>query len=92
MDGRGSGPASCTRTKDYDYARCRNYLRKRDITARIARKGIESRDCLGRYRWIVDRSHAWFAGSGSCASVLSEDSTFTRLYFRWPLPSSANTL
>lgn len=27
----------------------------------IARKGIESKDRLGRYRWVVERTHAWLA-------------------------------
>ncbi len=50
--------------KGYDGRRCRSDLRRRGITARIARKGIESKDRLGRYRWVVERTHAWFAGFG----------------------------
>ncbi|KVK73447.1 transposase [Burkholderia cepacia] len=50
--------------KGYDCRRCRNDLRRCGITARIARKGIESKDRLGRYRWVVERTHAWFAGFG----------------------------
>lgn len=50
--------------KAYDARRCRHYLRRRGITARIARIGIESRERLGRHRWIVERTHAWFAGFG----------------------------
>ena len=34
-------------------------LRRRGITPRIARKGIESRTRLGRYRWVVERTFAW---------------------------------
>jgi transposase len=34
-------------------------LRARGITPRIARKGIESRERLGRYRWVVERDIAW---------------------------------
>jgi IS5 family transposase len=37
---------------------------KRGITARIARKWIESRDRLGHHRWVGERTHAWFAGFG----------------------------
>jgi len=37
-------PGKLHADKGYDYARCRRYLRKRGITARIARKGIESKD------------------------------------------------
>ena len=37
--------------KGYDYARCRRFLRKRGIQARIARRGVESSERLGRHRW-----------------------------------------
>ncbi|WP_371861262.1 IS5 family transposase [Pseudoduganella lutea] len=47
-----------------EYTRCRRYLRKRGITARIARKGIESKDRLGRHRRAVGRTHSRFAGFG----------------------------
>lgn len=57
-------PGKLHADKGYDYARCRRYLRKRGITARIARKGIESKDRLGRNRWVVERTHSWFAGFG----------------------------
>lgn len=36
--------------KGYDYPRCRKALRKRGITPRIARRGIESSERLGRHR------------------------------------------
>ena len=48
--------------KGYDYAKCRRYLRSRGIQARIARRGIESKERLGKHRWVVERTHAWFAG------------------------------
>jgi hypothetical protein len=35
--------------KGYDFPRCRKALRKRGITPRIARRGIESSERLGRY-------------------------------------------
>jgi transposase len=34
-------------------------VRKRGITPRIARRGIESSEKLGRYRWIVERTLSW---------------------------------
>jgi hypothetical protein len=34
-------------------------LRARGIVPRIARKGIESRERLGRYRWVAERELAW---------------------------------
>jgi IS5 family transposase len=45
--------------KAYDFPRCRQALRKRDITPRIARGGIESSEKLGRYRWVVERTLSW---------------------------------
>jgi len=48
--------------KGYDYSRCRRALRQRGIIPRIARRGIESRERLGRYRWVVERSLAWLLG------------------------------
>jgi hypothetical protein len=34
-------------------------LRRRGIIPRIARRGIESRERLGRHRWKVKRTLAW---------------------------------
>ena len=45
--------------KGYDYPRCRQALRKRSITPRIARRGIDSSERLGRYRWVVERTLSW---------------------------------
>ena len=48
--------------KGYDYPRCRRALRRRGITPRIARRGIESSQRLGRHRYVVERSLAWLVG------------------------------
>jgi transposase len=45
--------------KGYDFPRCREALRKRGITPRIARRGIDSSERLGRHRWVVERTLAW---------------------------------
>ena len=45
--------------KGYDFPRCRKALRKRGIKARIARRGIDSSERLGRYRWVVERALSW---------------------------------
>ena len=45
--------------KGYDFPRCRKALRKRGITPRIARRGIDSSERLGRHRWVVERTLAW---------------------------------
>ncbi len=45
--------------KAYDHRRCRDACRRRNIAPRIARRGIESAEKLGRYRWVIERSFAW---------------------------------
>jgi transposase len=45
--------------KGYDYPICRQALRRRNITARIARKGIESSTRLGRHRYVIERCFEW---------------------------------
>ena len=45
--------------KGYDYARCRAALRARGILPRIARRGQDSSQRLGRHRWVVERTLAW---------------------------------
>ncbi|WP_366139897.1 transposase [uncultured Kocuria sp.] len=42
--------------KGYDYPRCRRYLYRRGIRARIARRGIEAKTHLGRQRGVVERT------------------------------------
>ena len=45
--------------KGYDYPECRTLLRSRNITPRIARKGIESSTRLGRHRYVIERCLEW---------------------------------
>jgi transposase len=45
--------------KAYDSKPLRAELRKRSITPRIARRGIESSERLGRHRWVVERTLSW---------------------------------
>jgi IS5 family transposase len=47
--------------KGYDFQHCRCALRRRKIVPRIARRGIESSQRLGRHRWIIERTLAWFS-------------------------------
>ncbi len=37
-------------------------MRQRGITPRIARRGVESSERLGRFRWVVERTQAWVVG------------------------------
>ncbi|GAA3500548.1 hypothetical protein GCM10019016_076540 [Streptomyces prasinosporus] len=55
-------PAKLHADKGYDYDHLRRWLRERGIRHRIARKGIESSQRLGRHRWVVERTVSWLAG------------------------------
>jgi IS5 family transposase len=52
-------PAKLHADKGYDYPTCRQALRRRSIIPRVARRGIECSQRLGRHRWKVERSLAW---------------------------------
>ena len=56
---RRKRPAKLHADKAYDSRRCRRALTRRHIRVRIARKGIERSDRLGRHRWVVERTLAW---------------------------------
>ncbi|GAA3945810.1 hypothetical protein Aau02nite_65310 [Amorphoplanes auranticolor] len=46
-------------TGAYDQRLLREEIRRRGITVRIARKGVEASHRLGRHRWIVEACLAW---------------------------------
>jgi transposase len=54
-------PSKLHADKGYDHRRCRLECRARGITPRIARRGIERGERLGRHRWKVERTLAWMA-------------------------------
>jgi IS5 family transposase len=58
---RRKRPDKVPADKGYDFPRCRQFLSGRGIRVRIARRGIESSEKLGRHRWVVERSLAWLA-------------------------------
>jgi IS5 family transposase len=57
-------PSKLHADKGYDFRRCRAFLRARGIASRIARRGVESSQRLGKHCWVVERTHAWFVGFG----------------------------
>lgn len=67
---RRSRPGKLDADKGYDSMANRVWLRRRGITARIARRGIESSTRPGRHRWRVERALSWL----SC---------YRRLAVRW---------
>jgi transposase len=48
--------------KGYDSSALRHALRSRGSTPRIARRGIDSSERLGRHRWVVERTLSWLPG------------------------------
>jgi len=61
--------------KGYDFARCRRYLKPRGITARIARRAVESKERFGRHRWGSSARMPGLLVSANCAFVSSSVST-----------------
>jgi transposase len=54
-------PGKLHADKAYDAKRCRRACRQRGIEPCIARRGVDSSERLGRHRWVVERTLAWFA-------------------------------
>jgi transposase len=61
--------------KAYESRENRGRLRKRGIGCRIARKGIESGERLGRFRWVAERTQAWLNGFRRLAVRYERDAT-----------------
>ena len=55
-------PGKLHADKAYDQPELRRWVRRRGIAVRIARKGIESGERLGRHRWVVERTISWLTG------------------------------
>jgi transposase len=55
-------PGKLHADKAYDIPDLRRWLRGKRIGVRIARKGIESSERLGRRRWVIERTMSWLTG------------------------------
>ena len=55
-------PTKLHADKAYDSSALHRALRARSITPRIASRGIDSSERLGRYRWVVERTLSWLLG------------------------------
>lgn len=55
-------PVKLYADKGDDFDQLRRWLRSRNITPRIARRGVKDSRRLGRHRWIVERTVAWLSG------------------------------
>lgn len=72
--------------KAYDDKKLRRGLRRRGIEPRIARRGVESTEKLGRFRWVAERTFSWqqnarLAGSrthGVCGFATNGVMTFMK--------------
>ncbi|BFP56912.1 hypothetical protein SCMC78_67190 [Streptomyces sp. CMC78] len=78
---RRRGPGRLHADKGYDHDHLRRWLRERGIRHRIARKGIESSQRLGRHRWVIERTVFWLAADASTTVMNASPTT--------SLPSSA---
>jgi hypothetical protein len=58
---RRTRPGAVHADKGYDSAANRAWLRRHGIRARIARRGVESSQRLGRHRWRVERALSWLS-------------------------------
>jgi transposase len=56
-----SSPSACTPTRRMTSPPAKR-LRSKRIGVRIARKGIESSERLGRRRWVIERTMSWLSG------------------------------
>jgi transposase len=60
--GRPWKPTRLHADKAYDIPDLRRWVWGRRIGVRIARKGTESSERLGRHRWKIERTISWFGG------------------------------
>lgn len=75
--------------RGYDYRVCRAALRRRGITARIARKGIESSTRLGRHRHVIERALERITRSGGWPAATNAQPPTSTPSPDSPAPSSA---
>jgi transposase len=81
-------PTKLHADKGYDFSRCRHALRRRAIIPRIAPRGIDNSERLGRHRWKVERTLAWFARFRRIAVRYERRIDIFKLSITSPPPSS----
>lgn len=60
--GRYFKPQRLHADKVYDIPHLQRWLWGKHIVVRIARKGVESSERLGRRRWVIERTMSWLSG------------------------------
>jgi transposase len=88
---RRKRPAKLHADKGYDFPRCREALRRRGIKGRIARRGVDSSEKLGRHRWVVERTLAWLSRYRRLSVRYERRATSTRPSSISAVRSSAST-
>ena len=78
-------PAKLHADKGYDYPELRSWLSRRGTIPRIARRGIESSERLGRYRWVVERTLAWIARHRRCVRDYERLPAHHEAMVRWSM-------
>ena len=78
-------PAKLHADKAYDSSELRRALRARGITPRIARRGIDSSERLGRHRWVVERSLPGCSVAVASACATSGERTCSKGCCTWPV-------
>jgi transposase len=78
-------PAKLHADKGYDFPGCRRLLRRRGICPRIARRGVESSQRLGRHRWKVERSLAWLLANRRLTVRYERRADILTAFCIWPV-------
>lgn len=77
--GRYFKPQLLHADKPYDRPDLRKWLRGKRVGVRIARKGIESSERLGRRRWVIGRRMSWLSATADSAPAASATRATTGL-------------
>lgn len=78
-----SKPVRLHADKAYDIPHLRRWLWGNHSGVRIARKGIDSSERLGRRRWVIERTMSWLVGSPDSTTATSGNQATT-----WPSSAS----
>ena len=78
-------PAKLHADKAYDSGDLRQALRSRGITPRIARRGIDSSERLGRHRWVIERTFSWLLGFRRLGVRYERAQTYSKGSSTWPV-------
>ncbi|MBF6547714.1 hypothetical protein IU424_32235 [Nocardia brasiliensis] len=62
----------------------------RGIIVRIARKGIESSERLGRNRWVIERTSSWLTGCHQLNIRYDHKGVHVCAFLLWPPRSHAS--